>query len=236
MKNLVDYINEAIEIEPGKLNDYRTIVLKKRTDLNLTSLDKKEFVKMMYDDYKEACKEAENLLNKEHEDSKEERVAKVRAAAEKYAAAKWKTEKRRQQYIDTAVANETSKERQYWGDVTSFDFDLSFGRENGGSVVIRDKYGESAKKTIERIYDTLSVEKNKRNDGSEYDNYGNSFWKDATGWAFKYTAHKNSYTSAFRPWVDLILSDTKKEEIKQNEYHLAKAINDFYSGTNYWGD
>ena len=225
MKTLKDYVFENIEILPSEdTYGYRTIILLKRTDIDCSKLSKEEFISMMTEDYNKAVKECSDLLDKEHEESKEERVARVKAAAEKYAEKTWKRESTKKKYIDNAVANETSKQRQKWSDVNSFDFDTSFGRDNSihDFCIIR----ESTLKFLGKIYDILTDEKE----------YANSFWKEATGWAFKYTCPKDSYRNAFRPWIDLIVSDTKREEIKQNEKHLADAIERFYAGSNYWGD
>ena len=119
---------------------------------------------------------------------------------------------------------ELSKERAHWYDISRFDFDTSFGKDNAihDYCIIR----KETLKYLDKVYDDLTDEKS----------YANTFWKEATGWAFKYTAGKNTYQSSFRPWIDLIVSDTKQEEIKQNEKHLADAIQKFYAGSNYWGD
>lgn len=225
MKELKNYILESVEILPDRLGDnYRTIVLTKRTDIDCASLSKEEFISMMTEDYEKAVKEATALLDKEHEENKKARVERVKKEAEAYANSHYKRDSNKKKYIDNAVANELSKDRGHWYDITWFDFDTSFGKDNAiNSYCIIKK---ETLKFLGKVYDDLTDEKG----------YANTFWKEATGWAFKYTASKDNYHSCFRPWIDLIISDNKREEIKQNEKHLADAINKFYSGTNYWGD
>lgn len=223
MKSLKEFILENVEILKDRLGDgYRTIVLAKRTDVDCEHISKEEFCKLIEEDYQKAVKEATELLDKEYEDTKEERLARVRAEAEKYAA-KYKQKARAKKYIDNAIANETSKKRRDWNDVKWFDFDPNFGKENY-CVVISDKE-DVRKRVFERIYDELTQ-----------DDYKYSFFKEATGWAFKYTCDDKTFENRYRPWVDLIVSDTKQEEIKQNKERLADAINKFYANSNYWGD
>ena len=223
MKNLKDYILENIEESPSKIGsgNYRTITLKKRTGIDCSKISKEKFIKLMSEDYDEAIKIGNGLLDKEYEESRDKRIEKVRKNAEEYANSKWKRDSKKKEYIENAIKNEFSRERNHWHDFSSFDFDSSFGRRDGATV-IRKEYKES---DFGHIYDNLVNDK-----------YNYEFFKDSIGWAFKYTAEKNNYRNCFRPWIDLIVSDSKKEEIEKNKEHLAASIERFYSNSNYWGD
>ena len=217
-------IFEIMKDIPDMNEDYRTIVLVKRDDIDCSSLSKEEFIYMLTEDYKKAVKRASDLLDEEHEENKKLSVERVRKVAEEYANSHYKRESSKKKYIENAVANELSRKRSRLYNVDWFDFDISFGKGSGiPSYCIVDK---DTLKFLGKIYDDLTNE----------EGYANTFWKEATGWEFKYTAKKDSYHSCFRPWIDLIIEDNKKEEITKNKKNLANEINDFYSKHNYWGD
>lgn len=222
MTSLKNFILENIEILPNKDGKYRTIILCKRDNVDCEHISKEEFCKLINEDYQIAIKESSKLLDKEYEDSKEERIERVRKEAERYVASHYKQKARAQRYIDNAVANETSKERNHWEDVDRFDFDINFGKSQGVRII---ENNSSRKSTIESIYDDLTQDK-----------YKYSIFKEATGWEFIYICDNKSFISRFRPEIELLLSDSKKEEIEQNRKKLGEEIERFYANTKYWGD
>lgn len=62
------------------------------------------------------------------------------------------------------------------------------------------------------------------------------YFNKATGWAFKYEASKDSLASCFRPWVDLDLNESARQQIAADKKKLSDDIERFYAGSNYWGD
>ena len=55
---------------------------------------------------------------------------------------------------------------------------------------------------------------------------------------FKYESNKMDkiWTYGFRPYVDLLLDETSRQEQKRDTERLYKAMDQFYADSNYWGD
>lgn len=228
MNVLKDDIYENIEVSDKNDNGYKTVTLLRHDSIDCSSLSKEEFIRLFSDDYYKAISISNHLLDNEYEQSKEKRVEKIKNDAEKYANSHYKRESNRKKYVNNAIAKELASERGHWNNIDTFDFDLKFGTDNGIKnewIIRKNKYSDTLE-SLDKVYDYLNDEKN----------YANSFWKDASGWSFNYTAYKNSYNKCFRPWIDLILPAKKVEEIIQNKERLKREISDFYSKSNYWGD
>ncbi len=189
-------------------------------DINVKSLSKEDFVNLLYEDFLKAVENHKDILNAAWEASRDERMLKVRAAAYKYAEAKWKRESRKSSYIETEVNKEFWKEYPTYWTVSYFDFDVNFGTQNYTTSI-----GKNSKAIIERIYDELH-----END------FRLKFFNAATGWQFVIDEKVDKLGYYGRPWIKFILPDELNQEIKDNEKKLSDAINKFYEGCKYWGD
>ena len=189
-------------------------------NIDVKSLSKEDFVNLLYEDFLKAVENHKDILNVAWEASRDERMLKVRAAAYKYAEAKWKRESRKSSYIETEVNNEFWKEYPVYWVVSYFDFDINFGTQNYTTSI--DK---NSKSIIERIYDELH-----END------FRLKFFNAATGWQFVIDEKADKFGYYGRPWIQFILPEELNKEIKANEKKLADAINNFYKGCKYWGD
>lgn len=189
-------------------------------DIDVKSLSKEDFANLLYEDFLKAVENHKDILNAAWEASRDERMLKVRAAAYKYAEAKWKRESRKSSYIETEVNKEFWKEYPAYWAVSYFDFDVNFGTQNYTTSI-----GKNSEAIIERIYDELH-----END------FRLKFFNAATGWQFVIDEKVDKLGYYGRPWIKFILPGELNQEIKDNEKKLSDAINKFYAGSNYWGD
>lgn len=215
MKSIINFISEAIEIE--KTNNWcRTITLVTRDNIDCANLSKEDYTRMMVEDLKEADRLYREENKKYDKQSYEDELAWQKKKFTEYAEKKWKTDKRRQQYIETAMKNLKLQPRE--SKITFVDVNSV----HPGPM--------SFKPQID--YDNLE-----ENTARSYESIKNSdIFREASGWKIKYEAPNNTMRMSFRPYVYFIVSDNKRKELEDEEKRLADSIRDFYKDTKYWGD
>lgn len=207
------------------MNDYRTITLVSR-NINCANITADDFVSAMFSDFLEAEEKYNDLYIPEWEASKVKnyfsRLEWVRNWATKIAEKKWKTEKKRNAFIEKEVekARKEYKIDNFYYDLSFFDFDVNPG-EMGISGDCCISYKELTPAKLCRCYEAVK---------------DNKYFKKATGWKFTYEACNNSYRTCFRPHIELIVDNETAAKMKEDEENLTKAVNEFYKDCKYWGD
>lgn len=198
------------------VDNYRiATILETRVDT--TNLSREEFVKLMHSNLIEAnghyrvLADPESIQRQKNwEQSKIETTIKY---ATQFAEKKWKTEEKRNGYVDTKVKEawaEIEKNRKKFEEDLPrlnnlfFDFEPKPDQGIPGVCVLRH---DSSDEHLGRCYDELT----------KYD-----WWTKAKGWVMKYTCSKTSVHADFRPWIEYILDDETRAEWKAQQ----KAIND----------
>ena len=224
MKSLNNYINEAAEFELIKTEyrEYGVVTLARRENVKCASLSKEKFVKMIAEDLNTAIEEYSKIVKPLNDERLKEFVEREVEMATKFAEKKWKTQKKRDEYIENARKNAQDK-KWYLEDPKRIFFDFKPDKGNMGIPAVCILKANSDENQLGRCYDEIKNSK---------------YFKKATGWAFKYESHSKEKitTYAFRPYVDLLLDETSREEQKREEENLTKAVQSFYSNSNYWGD
>ena len=225
MKSLNRYINEAAELELIKTEyrEYGVVTLVRREDIDCANISKEDFVKFIGEDLKTAVDEYCKIAQPINDQRKKELVERDVEAAIKFAEKKWKTAKKRNEYIENARKN--SEAKKWWLDDPKrifFDFKPDKGDMGINDVCILRGEGTNEQQ-LEKCYEEVKDSK---------------YFKKATGWAFKYESRQKDKIStyAFRPYVDLLLDESTRAEQKRDEEKLANAIQSFYSNSDYWGD
>ena len=152
----------------------------------------------------------------------EDRMVWVRNWATKIAEKKWKTEKKRNAFIEKEVekAKKEYKFDTFYYDLSFFDFKVNFGEMClSGDCCI--SYKELTPNKLNRCFEKVK---------------DNKYFKKATGWKFTYEASNNSYRNCFRPHIELIVDSNTAAEIKKAEDDLTASVNKFYENCHYWGD
>ena len=225
MKSITDYIYESIEFDIVDSYYGKTgiVTLVRRENVDCENLSKEDFVKMMKEDLDIAGKEYKEICKKANDEYFEKRLEQIKKEAIEYAEKKYKRSSYKEKYIQNAIKN-AEDSRKFWdkdGRIF-FDFKPEKGEQGIRDVCILNP-DKTDEKQLEMCFDEVSKSK---------------YFKKATGWAFKYESREKDKVSvySFRPYVDLLLDETSREEQKRDEERLANAIQDFYKGSNYWGD
>jgi hypothetical protein len=219
MKDLVTYINEAVEFE--KVNNLVIVSLVRRENIDLSKLSKEDFIKLIKEDFAIACKEYDKLMAPINTSNRETFIKNSVERAVKYAETKYKRAKYKEKYIENARKN-AENAHLYNESSKNLFFDL---KPNPGSMSIPEVCiirHSSTDETLSKAYDEMQKDK---------------YFKRGTGWAFKYsTRSEEKPILTCRPYIDILLDETSREEQKRDGEILAQAIDNFYSKSNYWGD
>lgn len=217
MEPLLSYINEAVDIN----NDgyYAVVTLVRHDGLDCANMAADKFVDLLAADLEKATDEYKGLVHGEAKENRQKYIARISREAKEFAALRWKTDKRRQEYIDRAVFNAENAKKYLYENYISFDFltDPSVSRP----MVCTGLSQDTPEVDLKKCFNEVSKSK---------------YWAKATGWTFKYECSKNSRMHSFRPWIELILDESTTAERKREQDMLNKSIEDFYKGTKYWGD
>jgi hypothetical protein len=207
------------------MNNYRWITLTSR-HIDCSNITEDEFVLAMFSDLLEAQEKYNELYIPEWEAYKvksfNDRMVWVRNWATKIAEKKWKTEKKRNEYInkETEAARKRYNRDAYYYGLSFFDFDVH-PESNGLSGDCCLSIDHLTFKSLERCFESVK------------DNY---YFKNATGWELKYECHENNHSVSFRPYIELIMPEKVKAEYEQAQKDLAESIRKFYEGCHYFGD
>lgn len=224
MKSLNKYINESAEFERIKTEyrEYGVVTLVRREDIDCSTISKEDFIKLMGEDLHNAIEEYGNIVKPLNDERLKQYIENDINQAIKFAEKKYKSQKKRDEYIENARKNTESK-KYYLDDYKRIFFDL---KPEKGDMGISQNC-------------VLNIKTDEDQLGKCYDEIKNSnYFKKAKGWAFKYESgnkEKISYYS-FRPYIDLLLDENSKAEQKRDAEKLAKSVQDFYANSNYWGD
>ena len=209
-------------------SSYPTVVLTS-VEMNCSSITEDEFIDTIKKYLAEANKEYKELVVPKYK----EFIAKQYInnlefsikRAKMYAESKWKTEKRRNQYIEEVKANAKKDYDNRLSKLENisidfFDFDGNCGTINGinSNCIIRNDVTD---KQLKACFNTLQATR---------------YFNKAIGLEFKYDANQRTYTYSFRPSIELVLpEEVEKVAVKERE-NLEKCISSFYSSNNYTGD
>ena len=111
------------------MENYQTITLVKRENINCSSMTEDEFVKMMFSDILEAEENYNDIYCLDYVSGIINFFYKnlnwVRTRAQKYAEKKWKTEKKRNEYITNEVENARKNFglNRFYDNLSFFDFE-----------------------------------------------------------------------------------------------------------------
>lgn len=225
MTTLKDYILEKAILEKAEIEEfdtYNVVTLVRHENLDLSTIDEETFIKEMMADIKEAVEEYTALYTPYEEEKKRKFIERETEAARKYAEQKYKRESNRKKYVETAMANIEEKWKRFSRDPKKIFFDIVPNPYQMGTSYEETLYYGADKKFLKKTYDTLK---------------DNKYFRKGIGWAFKYeTWGKESPVFASRPYVDILMKESDKAEQKREKEMHNKAIEDFYSDSNYWGD
>lgn len=208
------------------MSEYRTITLVKRENVNCSSITEDEFVRMMFSDILEAEETYNKLYCPDYVASIVRRyeyiLRSTRDRAIKYAEKKWKTDKKRNEYITNEVANAKKNFNidSYYDDLSFFDFDVH-PETNGLS-------GDCCISINRMTFDTL-----RRCFNSVKDNY---YFKNSLGWKLEYKCNETNHSVSFRPHINLIMPEDVEAKYHKAEEDLTESVRKFYEGCTYWGD
>jgi len=206
--------------------NYQTITLVSRNNVNCANLSMDEFVQMMFSDILEAEENYNELYCRDYVAAIlrnfESYVKSYHDAAVRYAEKKWKTEKKRNEYIvkETDAARSRYNRDAYYYSLSFFDFDVHPDR-NGLSGDCCLSINSMNFNSLRRCFEAVK------------DNY---YFKNATGWKLEYEASENDHKVCFRPYITLIMPEKVKAEYEKAEKDLTESVRKFYEGCHYWGD
>ena len=145
--------------------------------------------------------------------------------AKTYAENKWKTEKRRTQYIESVKTNLKNKYDDELANLENisidfFDFDGNCGTISGidSNCIIRNGVTDEQ---LKACFYALQITR---------------YFKEAIGLEFKYDAYPRTYTHAFRPRIELVLPEEIKKIAAKERKNLENCISSFYTSNKYMSD
>ena len=208
------------------MNDYRTITLVTRENLNCANMTADEFIMAMFSDMLEAEEKYNEMYVPEYVNSIinyfEYCMRSARNRATKFAEKKWKTEKKRNEYIKKELekTRDSYNHDKYYDSLSFFDFDVNPGEMGiSGDCCLSFKglTMNALKRCFEKVKD-------------------NKYFKKATGWKLTYECSNNSVSTCFRPHIELIVDAETKAQMEKDERDLTESVRKFYEGCTYWGD
>jgi len=217
MEPLISYINEAVITNTDGY--YRTVTLLRHENIDCANLTEDEFVELMRADLEKVLDEYKGIIHGEIVQDLKDYVARRTKEAEEFAARKWKTDKRRQEYVKRAIFNAENDRGRLREQGIFFDFKPDVRQGIPGVCILSP---ESSDQQLRSCYKELVDSK---------------WWKKGKGWVFKYECGKNSLRHSFRPWIDLIMDESSSAERKREQKALDDAIQDWYDSKGpYTGD
>ena len=206
---------------------YRNIVLVTR-NAECGNLTPEEFVKMMFNDVLEAVDKYDDMCIHEYIENEIKFVNDCISGAERrakaYAEKKWKTEKKRTEYVTKEVSamrkKMSDRSSGYYYGITFFDFDVNPG-SNGLSGNCCLNLSTLTPEALVRCFNEVK---------------DNKYFKAAHGWTLEYKASENSYRNSFRPQIKLIVDADVEAQMKADAKALEDAIAEFYRNCSYPGD
>lgn len=220
MKDINIFISESLEWEQTREDGYGVMTLVRHENLDLANLSEENFIKFILEDFKTAVEEYTKICKPLNDKRIQDRIEYETKAAIKYAEKKWKTQNKRDEYVENIKKNVANK-KIYLEDPKRIFFDLKPDKDQMGirqECVINAK---STEKTLKIAYEEMQK--------SEY-------FKKGTGWAFKYDSLGKDKNYVLRPYIDILLDESARAEQKRDEETLSQSVKNFYKNSNYWGD
>lgn len=191
-----------------------------------SSITEDEFVRAMFSDMLEAEEKYNDLYVPEWVNAQVENfnryIKDVKHKAEIYATKKWKTEKKRTEYINLMIktAREKYKPNKWYDHLSFFDFDVNPG-DNGISGNCCLSYNNLTFNALARCFNEIK---------------DNKYFKLASGWKLSYEHDEKSCRSSFRPQIKLIVSKEVEDQMIKDAKTLEESICNFYKNCRYFGD
>lgn len=189
-------------------------------NINCSTLNENQFVQMMFSDMLEAQENFQDMYSKTFVINRikiyKSRYNAIVNNARKFAEKKWKTEKRRNQYITESInksKDDIMKINYYSDSLSFFDFDVFPGHMGISYDCILD-YKDLTFDKLHRCFNYIK---------------DSDYFKHAKGWRLVYYPGSRSQ-------IELILDDDYQKKADDAEKALTRAVEKFYEGTNYWGD
>ena len=221
MKTFENFLGEALEISEIS-GGYRIVTLLKHEGLDLVNMTEDDFVMLMSEDLKKAYQEYEQVRTPERAANKMKAIEREIEYAQKYAERKWKTQKKRDEYMAEFKVNIEKRYADYGKtDRLFFDFKPEVGNGLPGVCVLKPDTDE---RQLRACFDELVKSR---------------WWKKGTGWAFKYEASKYDLATHFRPWIELIMSESDAAQRRKEQKMLDDSIAAYYDSVGsggYTGD
>ncbi len=221
MKPLYEYINETLI--KNRNSDGLEVIYAMREGIDLKSITEEEFVQMMmedakdaYESYKQNHKLIDQILRQ-----REQYIKSQTDRAIRYAEAKWKTEKKRQEYIEKAKELIKKEVDNQW-----------FNRDRGvcfrALTYISNDYPGCA--------DVNAVDLRERDLKSLLNELRRSkWWVGATGWKFTARSWKGD-TRCNGLFVEPISNSFSWDEYRKERKESDDAISSWLSDLKYFGD
>lgn len=190
-------------------------------NIGCKNLSKDEFVKMMLVDMSQAKKNYDDAHYHEalerHNKYITEKLERDKLKAIEYAYKKWKTEKKRNEYVNKMMVESENKSENikfHYNTVTFFDFDFNPGDNgiSGNCVVNIEKDVATTTRALECCFNEIK---------------DNKYFKEAFGWKL---------INSSRPYVELILPTEFEKMFHDEKKALVESIIKFYENTYYFGD
>ena len=216
MKIFVECIGKELEVEDNRT--YRIVTLIKHEGIDVPNLKKEEFVQMMKGDLLKAQELYDALMAPEMEEYHQRRIQSRIEQAVQYANSKWKTQKRRDKYIDAERKAAENMERPSWNTEMFWDFKPEVGNSIPGVCILMPSDDDVL---FERCYEKWIK---------------SPWWQHGHGWVLKYDCHTKSFRSSARPWIELMMDDEATEERKRQQQDIDNDIARFYANCRYCGD
>lgn len=215
--------NQEYCIEDCRLGgNYRTIILLTHNGANFRQ-DENTFVDYMSDLLHLATDKYCNLVKEEIEQCFANRRTDALKYAIKFAERKWKTEKKRQEYVDTKMAEYDEQQlkvkHKFPNNLIFFDFWP--GPHHGMPGVCSGLAVDTSDETLHCAWKHL---------------HNNEWFNKGFGLVFKYETRKDSYLYSSRPWIEVIMSEEDKAAAEAGQKAIDDDISAFYANSRYCGD
>lgn len=216
MRIFVECIGKELEVEDNRT--YRIVTLINHEGINVPNLKKEEFVQMMKSDLRKAQELYNALMAPEMEEYHQRLIQSHIEQAVQYANSKWKTQKRRDEYIETERKAAENIARPSWDTEMFWDFKPEVGNIIPGVCILTPNEDDVL---FERCYEEWIK---------------SPWWQHGHGWVLKYDCHTKSFRSSARPWIELMMDDEATEERKRQQQNIDNDIARFYTNCRYCGD
>lgn len=220
MKPLYEYINETLI--KNRNSDGEEVIYAMREGIDLKSITEEEFVQMMmedakdaYESYKQNHKIVDQILRQR------ERYIKTQTdRAIKYAESKWKTEKKRQEYIEKAKELIMKEVDNQW-----------FNRDRGACFRALTYISNSHPGCA----DVNAVDLRERDLKSLLNELRRSeWWVGATGWKFTARSWKDDRCNGL--YIEPISKSFSWDKYREEWQRVTDAISSWLSDLKYFGD